>query len=257
MAAAERSLMIDSAQRIRTCRQLMAGIVEEVTPGQPCVPNAPDLPRRTDAALRGAASYLRCPPERLAGGLQTLADAYAPVGYAHHVAGARLPRLLERMKETGAALTAWIEAEPANDIAGLASAVIPAFQVAWDSGCAALALARSPLGNALQLLRRWAADPRSVLAAAARAEWLLDGWDQACLMWLAAEDDPARRAALLELPQVIPVLPLECLAWTDIRIPRAATEPPCRVISREDGWRSGAAAYGLIERNEKLRARSL
>jgi hypothetical protein len=76
-------------------------------------------------------------------------------------------------------------------------------------------------------------------------------------MWLAAEDDPARRAALLELPQVIPVLPLECLAWTDIRILRAATEPPCRVISREDGWRSGAAAYGLIERNEKLRARSL
>jgi hypothetical protein len=257
MAAAERSLAVDNAQRVRTWRQLMAGIVEEVTPGQPCGPHAPDLPRLADAALRNAAPYLRCPPDRLASGVQALAYSFAPVGFAHHVNGARLPRLLERILETSAELAAWIAADSANDVAGLGSAVIPTFQAGWEAGSAMLFRARGPLGNPFQLLKRWVTDPVGVLAVTDRAEWVLDGWDQACLMWLTAKGDPARRAALLELPSIIPVLPRECVAWTDIRIKEAATEPPCRVISREDGWRSGAVAYGLIERNERLRARSL
>jgi hypothetical protein len=62
--------------------------------------------------------------------------------------------------------------------------------------------------------------------------------------------------ALLEMAPLIPVLPREVTAWTDIPIHADMLRQACRVTSREDGWRTGGSAFALIERNEKLLAMS-
>jgi hypothetical protein len=106
------------------------------------------------------------------------------------------------------------------------------------------------------LLKRWFRDSDSVVTTASRADWVLDGWEWVCLLWLAAQTGAARRRALLEMAQLIPVLPGEAANWADLPPPQEALRQPCRVTSREDGWRSGGAAFALIERNEMLRAMS-
>jgi hypothetical protein len=56
---------------------------------------------------------------------------------------------------------------------------------------------------------------------------------------------------------LVPVLPAEAGHWTDLPPPPEMQRQPCRVTSREDAWRSGGAAFALIERNEILRAMSI
>lgn len=248
--AAERLADADRAQRQRTHAMLLAALADPAARGV-----ARD--RQADAALDRIAPALGRTPSQLAAGLRVLADAFAPIGFPGNDAEARIPGLIRRLQQTCTELTGWIDRTPANDVGGLGRAVAVPMQMGWETGEIVVQHTRTALDDPLALLRRWAADPPSVLAFAARCDWLLDGWDQLCLVWLSAETDSARRAALLELPQLVPVLPREAAGLPDLKIPAEATWQACRVISREDGWRSGAAAHALIERNEVLRARGL
>jgi hypothetical protein len=107
------------------------------------------------------------------------------------------------------------------------------------------------------LLKRWIADPNSILAQAMRCDWLLDGWERVSLLWLTAASRASRRAALLEMAPLVPVLPHEVVEWTDPPIPQDAMSQACRVTSHQEAWRTGGSAFSLIERNEKLIAMSI
>jgi hypothetical protein len=88
----------------------------------------------------------------------------------------------------------------------------------------------------------------------ARPDWLLDGWDQICLIWSYARDDGARRAAMAEIMSIAPVLPREAEAWhtgTEIVNENLRFR---RVVPLNEDWRTGAVAFRLIERNELFRA---
>jgi hypothetical protein len=56
------------------------------------------------------------------------------------------------------------------------------------------------------------------------------------------------------MAQLVPSLPAEVLDWVRPSVEPLSLVPACRVISMDDGWRSGGAVFALIARNERLRA---
>jgi hypothetical protein len=258
VAAATQAIADSAAQCLQAHFLLIVRLVEQVQPAGLTVPSTAartsDIDRRSSTILHRLAPMMGHAPAELNDGLRAMGDLFAPVGLADQDGDARIPRLLARMQETQDSLAGWLRADAGNDLGGLGRAIARAMHTATDVGRAVMALTRAALADPVGLLRRWCTEPDSVIAIATRVDWLLDGWDWICLLWLSAASDEARRMALLEMAQLIPVLPIEAGAWTDVAVPAEAMQQPCRVTSREDAWRSGGAAFALIGRNESLRA---
>jgi hypothetical protein len=106
------------------------------------------------------------------------------------------------------------------------------------------------------LLTRWAADSFGVVRQATQAEWLLDGWEQICLIWRCAEDDVAKRAALMEIAQMVPVMPEEANTWSNLTVDTEIASRLRRSIPLNEDWRTGAIVFDLIARNERIKAAS-
>ena len=119
-----------------------------------------------------------------------------------------------------------------------------------------LGRARSGLADPLALLGLWVRHGTGIVARAGRCDWLLDGWERIALLWLSAQTHAAKRAVLLEMASLLPALPREAKEWTDTPIPVAAMEQTFTIVSLENAWRTGGAAFNLIARNEKLLAMS-
>jgi hypothetical protein len=266
-AAAAVATAQDGAQRLLARSLLMtglvkqmAGLVEQLDPnGAKSVPRAErtaEVDRRASAILHRIAPSFGQSAAQLAAGLTAIGDVFAPVGIAAADRGARIPRLLTRLRNTHADLSLWLDADPSNDIGGLGPAVAAAMQRASASGEAVLARTRSTLMDPQALLRRWMADASGLSALVSRCDWLLDGWERVSLLWLSASSGASRRAALLEMASLVPVLPREVTEWTETPIHPDMMKETCRVTSHQDAWRTGGSAFALIERNEKLLAMS-
>jgi hypothetical protein len=117
-----------------------------------------------------------------------------------------------------------------------------------------LARAQALTNDMVQLLRSWAADPQSVSELAIRPEWLLDGWEQICLIWNHAEDDAGKRAALVEIISLLPVLPKEASEWSEIKSEMDHALRFRRLVNLNEDWRTGSMVLQLIARNEHFRA---
>jgi hypothetical protein len=260
VAPATQAIADSAAQSLQAHFLLIVRLVEQVQPAGLTATStdarAGNIDRRSSAILHRLAPMMGHAPAELNDGLRAIGELFVPVGVADQDADARIPCLLARMQETQDSLTGWLRADAGNDLGGLGQAIARAMRTATDVGQAVLALTRVALSDPVGLLRRWCNEPGSVIAIATRVEWVLDGWDWICLLWLSAASDEARRMALLEMAQLVPVLPTEAGAWTDVVVPAEAMQQPCRVTSREDAWRSGGAAFALIGRNESLRAMS-
>jgi hypothetical protein len=285
LAAAETAMSYDGSQRALALFLLLTGLVTRLDPDGQTVGSSPvgsspigsspigsspigsspigsstelmpDLEKRASTVLQWIASPLGRAAAQLANDLVAIADLVAPVGVAAGDRDARIPRLLTRLDETHADLSRWLDVDPANDIGGLGRTIAVAMRLACDSGEAVLAMTRSALSDPAAVLKRWVTDEAGVQALATRCDWLLDGWERLALLWLSADPRTSRRAVLLEMAPLIPVLPREVMAWTGTPLPAETTEQTCRVTSCEDAWRTGGAAFGLIERNERLLAMS-
>ena len=113
--------------------------------------------------------------------------------------------------------------------------------------------ARALAADVPGLLQQWVRAPAGLAGRIARAEWLLDGWDRIILLWRDARWPTAQRAALLEMAQLVPDLPLETADWTGQQPETLQPSQDCRVVSLSEGWRTGSASFGLVARNERLR----
>ena len=182
--------------------------------------------------------------------------AFASIGVEREGPTARVPRLLIRLAEARADIACWLLANPQDDMEPLGRAVTGTMAGARDGAEAMLAQTRATLADPVKLLQSWVANPDDAAGLVARCDWLLDGWEHICLVWKVADLDSSRRAALLEMMQSLPVWPREVNDWLRGQIPPETMNLACRVVSRNDAWRSGAAALALIERNEMLRAMS-
>ena len=104
------------------------------------------------------------------------------------------------------------------------------------------------------LLRGWMRAPDPLRAVVARPEWLLDGWEQICLLWLDADTDTKRRAVLAEMALLVPIIPREAGDWVGLPIEMDDFMRFRRTVSLNEDWRTGAVVLDLIARNEHMRA---
>ncbi|HET6306329.1 MAG TPA: hypothetical protein VFG12_04040 [Rhodopila sp.] len=255
-AAASTAMAHDNAQRARTYFMLLTTLLVRLDPDGLAGGASPEriieLEQRAGHILRRIAPLLGRPADHLARALAAIGDLATPAGIATGGRDARIPRLLAGLDKAHADLSVWLDADPANDIGGLGRAIAIAMRLACDNAETVLAATRAALADPVTLLKRWIADADAVRTLVTRCEWLLDGWERVVSLWRSADPRAARRPILLEMAPLVPVLPPEVMTWTGTPLPPEAMEPACRVTSREDGWRTGGAAFALIARNEAL-----
>jgi hypothetical protein len=243
----------DRSEWLLAHRRLLTRLLAQHDPDHPD-PVEPS-PEPTNAVLRHLSRSLGRPAAQLVIDLATIAEIFAPLGIDPEDQNARIPRMIARLDATSLALFHWLDTDIDHEIGGLGRAVAEAMQAATGIAEDVLKRSRTALSDPAALLARWIADSADVTAAASRCDWLLDGWERVCLLWAITSSDASRRAALLEMGPLVPILPREAQNWA--AIPAQAMNETCRVTSSEDAWRGGSAAFGWIERNEQLRAMSI
>ena len=264
LAAAETAVAYDNAQRALARFLLLTGLVTRLDPdGQhrritragramPDLETAGQHGPAMDRAVARAAGRRNWPTTWWRSPIWSRRSG-SPPATAMPVSPACSPA---STKPTPICLAGWMSTPPTTSAAWAARSPSRC-GVACDSGEAVLAATRSALADPVAVLKRWITDAAGVQALATRCDWLLDGWERVALLWLSADPRTSRRAVLLEMAPLIPVLPREVMAWTGTPLPAETMEQACRVTSREDAWRTGGAAFALIERNEKLLAMSI
>jgi hypothetical protein len=257
--AAEAARGRDKVDRMLTDFLVVAALVEQVEPTggrmTRIAERTPDFDRRADRALRLIAPSLGCPAGHILNGLAALGAAFTPVGATANQT-ARIPRMIILLKETRVELSRWLATNPAGDIASLGKAVSDAMDATAGYADEVLAGVRTTLADPMALLQRWLIDPDDPLNLATRCDWVLDGWERICLLWKLADSLASRRAALMEMAQLLPVQPSEINNWISKAVPQVAMDDGGRVVGGNDARRSGGAAFALIQRNELLRVMS-
>lgn len=250
------------AERVANFLLLMA-LVEQDTPTglhiHEKMPRTPELMQRSRLAMARLAPRIGSDPARIANDLEQLAGVFAPVGTNGWASSARLPNLLGRLRSLHGQLREEA-ASPVTDrgrrlatmLAGCAATFIRCGEIMVFEAQAATA-------DMVALLRDWVATPESIEAMLARPEWMLDGWEEICLLWEATRGRGQRRLVMNELLRRVPVLPREAMAWVREGLSEDMLEPPWR--GAEQPERAHAPTPSMIiaqvARNEQLRAMSL
>jgi hypothetical protein len=190
----------------------------------------------------------------VASALENIADAMAGIGINVTSTTSRLSRLVESLRCCSGEIAAWSGTQQSDDQAAYAEMICAVADFTLSLADAALAQARALTNNVVSLLRTWAVDPQPTMRLAGRPEWLLDGWEPICVLWHFATDNAARRAALVEMAQLIPTLPREVRDWSDMFWEADIPLRLRRLIPLNEDWRTGATVFALIARNEKIRA---
>ena len=256
-AAAARSEADRQDQMVANFQLLMA-LVEQVAPSREAS-QVPDRARLAEIAGRAKqtiadiAPTIGWPPEAVAAGLEELAGIFMGVGMGTTIEQARLPKLLRALISVQAETAAW--AEQHDDDAGQAAAMVASVAgVTIECARASLADARLMAQGVTALLREWGRGPERISVRVGRSDWLMDGWEQICLIWAAADDAPSRRLALDEIAMLVPSLPREASEWLGAEIETDGAARFRRSVNLNQDWRTGAAVFEQVARNEQLRA---
>jgi hypothetical protein len=132
----------------------------------------------------------------------------------------------------------------------------------------ALEDARARAGDMAGLLAAWCADRAATAARLTRGDWLLDGWEQICLIWHLS-GDANRRGCLSEMALMVPMLPREAADWAaemwagetraggmvaGAMLDNDQRERLRKLVAGFENWRTGSLVFDLIARNERVRA---
>ena len=260
MEAARLAVSEEKGDRLVTNYQLLMTLVEQVG-GRFAVASAngsgkPDLTRQAQLTVEWISPRLGRTATWTATALEALSDVLTHVGVGPDSSAGRLPRLLVLLRSVRSAMADWSAAQHNEDQATYVEMACAVADLTLSLAQTTLTQAQALTGDMVQLLRRWAADPRPISQMATRPEWLLDGWEQICLIWNLATDDAGRRAALAEMVALIPVLPKEAGEWSEIKCDTDQVLRFRRLVSLNEDWRTGSIVFQLIAQNEHLRAMS-
>jgi hypothetical protein len=260
-AAAKAAFDNDQARRHLSRFLMLAELIEQVEPSghRPTrlAEWTPEFKLRATELLRRLAPAFGRPVAHLGTGLAIMGKAFAPIGVGRDQHAGRVPRLIAGLAGVQAEISNWLASAPGDDIEPLGLTITAMMKTAHDGSEVVLAETRRALADPKVLLRRWLIDPNEPIELASRCDWVLDGWEGVCLLWKTAVSEASRRAVLLEIAQLLPVLPREVTDWLPNDVRLETPDPSCRVTSRNDTWRRGSAALTLIHRNETLRAMSM
>jgi hypothetical protein len=259
LGAIQAALAAEAAEQsaVEHARQLLLEFLAEQMRIPACgtSPSQAEAEARDRQAILKAAARLACSPEQIGRGLSALARSLAAVGLESGQDAPRLAASLLRINRLRESLLFYAEAgqgpsDLARDVAGCVRVTL---------ACADILLhdARAQGVRILDLLQVWLTARTEAERRIERLDWLLDGWERLCLLWEGVGEASQRRIALLEIAQQVPVLPPEVQIWVGQQLPPGAFQPGWRVVSMDDGWRSGSATFGLVARNERLRTLSV
>jgi len=257
MQAAKAAAQTDESDRRAVVHHLLSSLVRQVSVG----PNAsstvpvlgsPDL----DARARQTIAWLAPRLGQSAGwgvkALDALADAMTGTGIGGEAG--RIPGLTRLLGAMRAEIADWASTQRDSDRVLFAHTVCSVSDFTRLAAATMITQTRALTDDMVALLRQWAADPDSVVRTVERPEWLLDGWEQICLIWNCAEDNAARRVALVEIADYIPAFPKELNEWGGGRGNVDDVFAEHGHITLNEDWRTGATVFDLIARNERLRA---
>ena len=258
MEAARLVVSEEKGDRLVTNYQLLMALVEQVggrfaaasTTGS----GKPDLTMQARLTVEWISPRLGRTATWTATALEALSGVLTHVGVGPGATKGQLPRLLDLLRALRSDMADWSAARGNEDQAAYGGMDCAVADLTLSLARATLTQAQALTGDMVQLLRTWAADPMSVIQLATRPEWLLDGWKQICLIWNHATDDAGRRAALVEIVALIPILPKEAGEWSEIKCDTDHLFRFHRMVSLNEDWRTGSTVFQLIARNEHLRA---
>lgn len=259
MDAARLAVSEEKGDRLVTNYQLLMALVEQVggrfaTASSANGSGKPDLMMQAQLTVDWISPRLGRTPTWTATALEGLSDVLTNVGLGPGSTAGRLPRLLAQLRAMRSGMAAWSATRHNEDQAEYVGMACAVADLTLALAQVTLTQAQALTGDMVQLLRTWSADPRSVSQIATRPEWLLDGWEQICLIWNHAADDAERRAALVEIVGLIPILPKEASEWSEIKCDIDHAFRFRRLVSLNEDWRTGSIVFQLIARNEHLRA---
>lgn len=237
----------------------------------------PELQAAAQRTVIAHAAQLGIPPEVLPLHLKQAGDAFSGVGVHGSSRRTRLLVLMDMVARLQEEMIEWTKAQPmgTGELGGMIAEVAAATLT-----CATITLrdARTMTQDVVALLQQWPANGGQLRRVAERPEWLLDGWEQICQLWQAAENHAARGAALDEIAMLVPVLPKETGDWVRMSIQvhslftyrstvlvredwRVGGNNPTgpqgrRMVQKNEDWRT-ASTIDFVARNEQLRALSL
>jgi hypothetical protein len=244
----------DKHDRTVTNFMLLMALVAQVGLFRNAPKNQPDAQTRARQTVAHIAPQIERSVDWVATALESLGDAMAIIGVEGQPDPGRVPRLMDILRGTCAGLKAWSGPKSQEDRAAYVQMVCSAADYTLLLAEECVARARALTTDLTGLLKEWAADPRDIANRAARAEWLLDGWEQICLIWRCAQDDPARMAALMEIAMLVPIIPREAKDWTGATEQIDPAMRLRRTVPLNQDWRTGATVFDLIARNEYIRA---
>lgn len=233
-----------------------------------------------DDALRTVlahAAQLGLSPATLPLHLQELGEVFSGIGVTGSNQHTRVLILLNMFGRLHEELTTWTRERPhgSGELGGMIAEVVGATLT-----CAAMTLreARAATQDVVALLRQWPANRTRISGIAERPDWLLNGWEQICQLWLAADNHAARVAALEEIAMLVPVLPKETSEWVNLSLQanslftyrntvlvrpdwRIGGSNPVgpqgrRTVQLNEDWRT-TSMIDFVARNERLRALSI
>jgi hypothetical protein len=184
--------------------------------------------------------------------IEALADVMAAAGVSAGEDIGRLPGLTRRLGAMREQIAEWANTQRDGDRVLFAHSVCSISDFTRSVAVSMIARTRMLTDDMVDLLQNWAADPQSVIRVAERPEWMLDGWEQICRIWTYAQDNAARRAALVEIADHIPAIPRELNEWGGGRANMDDVFAGQPHIGLNEDWRTGATVFDLIARNEQL-----
>jgi hypothetical protein len=189
-----------------------------------------------------------------ANALEELADVLAHIGVGATGSIGRIPRLTALLAEVRADISDWGASRREEDQAAYARMICTVIDVTLTLAGTTVKKAQALPENMVDLMRNWAVDPGLVVELVSRPEWLLDGWEQICLIWRNARDDAMRRAAAAEIATLIPILPKEVNDWCSTQYEIDSLNRFRRLVQLNEDWFTGSRVFDLIARNEHFRA---
>jgi hypothetical protein len=258
LAAAQVGRDTEQEETLLTNFLLLLALVEQMEPGQAHGTNLqPEekvvLEARAKRAIARMAPRVGRSPEVIAAMLEEMAPVFAAIGDGRQTGHARCTRALDALRRLHAETMAWSQMHR-DESGAQADMIARVAELTITCTEATLVEAHALTANMAGMLARWASEATGIRKLAVRPEWLLDGWEQVCLLWRGTETDAARRAVLAEMTLLVPIIPREASDWVGMPIDMDGAMRFRRSVNLNEDWRTGGAVFDLIARNEHLRA---
>ena len=182
----------------------------------------------------------------------TLAGLVDEIGVGPHRERASIPVRLTQLRMVHEEFAT--RSRTCSDETGYVSMTCSMAALAIRCTEAVLAAARdrvADIGSLFAGFRNHAADTAALVS---RPAWVLDGWDLPCLLWGTATDASAQRIAIIEIGQILAVLPKEAEQWIGVPLDVEVSQAIRRTVGVNQDWRTGLSTLDAVVRNEHFRA---